>query len=58
MLLELNMQETNKANPVLPDVDNSAYVEAFNKIAKSVCMSDMYDSGKCAKLADYNKTNQ
>jgi hypothetical protein len=57
MLLELTMSETNKGNPTLPNEDNTAYVDTFSKIAKSVCMADMYSSGKCATLADYNKVN-
>jgi hypothetical protein len=50
MLLELTMRETNMNDPTLPDENNTAYIDTFNKIAKSVCMADMYNSGKCAKL--------
>jgi hypothetical protein len=54
MLLEMTMRETNTNDPTLPDENNTAYVDTFNKIAKSVCLADVYDSGKCAKLTDYN----
>jgi hypothetical protein len=57
MLLELTMRETDKGNPILPDEDNSTYVDTFNKIAKTVCFADMYNSGKCANLAEYNKAD-
>jgi hypothetical protein len=56
MLLQLTMNETNMNFPDLPDENNTAYVDIFNKIAKSVCMADMYNSDKCAKLADYNSS--